>query len=40
MAIKDSEIDRKDILSIFTSYDISISEQLGDKNVKKMKQII
>ena len=37
---KNREIDRNDILSILTSYDISISEQLGDKNAKKMKQII
>lgn len=34
------EIDRRTILDIFTSYDISISEQLGDKNVEKMKKFV
>jgi hypothetical protein len=33
-------IDRKDLLDILTKYDISISEQLKDKNVEKMKKLI
>ena len=32
--------DRKTLLDILTIYDLSISEQIGDPNVNKMKKII
>ena len=32
--------DRKDILGILTSYEISISEKLGDPNVGKMRKLV
>ena len=32
--------DRKFLLDTLTSYDISISEQLGDPNVEKMKKLV
>ena len=32
--------DKKALLDILTNYDISISEQLGDPNVEKMRKII
>ena len=32
--------DKKDILNILLKYDISISKQLGDKNVEKMQKIL
>ena len=32
--------DRKDILGILTSYEMTISEQLGDPNVEKMRKLV
>ena len=37
---KNREQDRNDILDILIKYDISISAQLEDPNVKKMKKIV
>ena len=34
------EKDRRQIVDIFHNYDISISTQLGDPNVEKMRQIV